>query len=84
MEKVSRDQPLPLSFAQERLWRHESNAASPDNVTVVVLDLKGDLNIPSLERSLQELIWRHEVFRTTFHANDDSPVQRIAPLNHSS
>ena len=79
IEKVSRDQPLPLSFAQERLWRNERNAASPDNVTVILLDLKGDLNISCLERSLQELVRRHEVFRTTFHFIGDSPVQRIAP-----
>ena len=79
IERLSRDQPLPLSFAQERLWRSERIATSPDNVSVILLDLEGDLNIPSLERSLQELIWRHEVFRTTFHVIEGSPVQRIAP-----
>jgi amino acid adenylation domain-containing protein len=79
IEKVSRDQLLPLSFAQERLWRNERDAASPDNVNVVLLDLKGDLNIPCLERSLQELVRRHEVFRTTFQVIGDAPVQRIAP-----
>ena len=79
IEKVCRDQPLPLSFAQERLWRNERNAASPDNVTVILLELKGDLNISCLERSLQELVRRHEVFRTTFHVIGDSAVQRIAP-----
>ena len=79
IERVSRDQPLPLSFAQERLWRNERKATSPDNVSVILLDLKGDLNIPCLERSLQELVRRHEVFRTTFHVIEGSPVQRIAP-----
>ena len=71
IEKVSRDQPLPLSFAQERLWRNERNGATPDNVNVMVLDLKGELSIASLERSFQELIRRHEVFRTTYHVQDD-------------
>ena len=79
IERVSRDRPLPLSFAQERLWRNERYAASPDNVKVTILELKGDLNVHSLERSLQELVRRHEVFRTTFHVVGDSPVQRIAP-----
>ena len=79
IEKVSRDQPLPLSFAQQRLWRNERDATSPDNVNVILLDVKGDLNISCLERSLQELVRRHEVFRTTFHVIGDSPVQRIAP-----
>jgi amino acid adenylation domain-containing protein len=79
IERVSRDEPLPLSFAQERLWRNERNAATPDNVSVIVLDLEGDLNIPCLERSLQELMRRHELFRTTFHLIGGVPVQRIAP-----
>jgi hypothetical protein len=78
IERVSRDQPLPLSFAQERLWRNERNAASTDNVNVIVLDVKGGLKIHCLERSLQELVRRHEVFRTTFHLVGDAPVQRIA------
>ena len=79
IEMVSRDQPLPLSFAQERLWRNERQEPSPDNVRVILLDLKGDLKISCLERSIQELVRRHEVFRTTFHVTGDSPVQCIAP-----
>jgi hypothetical protein len=46
---------------------------------MMVLDLKGELNIASLERTFQELTRRHEVFRTTFHVQDNVPVQRIAP-----
>jgi Condensation domain/TubC N-terminal docking domain len=79
IERVSRDQALPLSFAQERLWRNERHAASPDNVNVIVLNLKGALDVQSLERSFQELMRRHEIFRTTFHIVGDAPVQRIAP-----
>ena len=40
---------------------------------------QGGPQIPCLERSFQELIRRHEVFRTTFHVVGDAPVQRIAP-----
>ena len=79
IERVSRDQPLPLSFAQQRLWRTESNGVTPDNVNVMVLDLKGELSVASLEGTFQELIRRHEVFRTTYHVHDKVPVQRIAP-----
>jgi Condensation domain/TubC N-terminal docking domain len=79
IEKVSRDRPLPLSFAQECLWRNERNAASPDNINVTVLEFKGELSIPCLERSCQELVRRHEVFRTTFHVIGGAPVQIIAP-----
>ena len=79
IERVSRDQPLPLAFAQERLWRNECYAASRDNINVIILDLKGDLEFACLERSFQELIRRHEVFRTTFKVVGNAPVQRIAP-----
>ncbi|HEY5812232.1 MAG TPA: amino acid adenylation domain-containing protein, partial [Terrimicrobiaceae bacterium] len=83
IERVPREGPLPLSFAQECLWRNERIAPSPDNVNVMVLDLKGDLRISCLERSFEELIRRHEVLRTTFSLNGDSPLQRIAPYQPS-
>ena len=82
IEKVSRDQPLPLSFAQERLWRNERNGATFDNVNVLAWILK-ELSISALERSFQELTRRHEIFRTTFHVEDNVPVQRIAPYQPS-
>ena len=78
VEKAPRDEPLPLSFAQERLWRNERNAASQDNLNVIVSELNGNLNTSALERSFQELVRRHEVFRTTFHAIGETPVQLIA------
>ena len=47
------------------------------------MDLKGELSISALERSFQELTRRHEIFRTTFHVEDNVPVQRIAPYQPS-
>jgi amino acid adenylation domain-containing protein len=79
IERASRAQPLPLSFAQERLWRNERLSQSPDNINVIILDIKGVLNVRNLERTFEEVIRRHEVFRTTFHVQGDAPVQRIAP-----
>ena len=79
IERASRDQPLPLSFAQERLWRNERIAPSSDNVNVIILDIEGALNIHNLERTFEEVIRRHEIFRTTLHLIGDAPVQRIAP-----
>ena len=46
IEKVSRDQPLPLSFAQERSWRNERNGATFDNVNVLARILKVSLAFP--------------------------------------
>src|SRR6185369_7706571 len=42
------------------------------------LRLSGQLDIPALERTLNEIIRRHEVLRTTFDALEGEPVQVIA------
>ena len=64
---LPRSQPLRLSFAQERLWflsRYETEA-SLYNVPVA-LRLRGELNIEAAQASLQEMVNRHEVLRTSF------------------
>ncbi|QEI43192.1 Linear gramicidin synthase subunit B [Dolichospermum sp. UHCC 0315A] len=77
---VSRDEDLPLSFAQQRLWfLHQ---LSPDSTAYNLLEalrLEGALNLVALEQSLTELIRRHEILRTTFPMVDGKPIQRIAP-----
>ncbi|WP_287669689.1 MULTISPECIES: amino acid adenylation domain-containing protein [unclassified Microcystis] len=77
---VSRDQDLPLSFAQQRLWFLQQ--LSPDSHSYNLLDalrLEGNLNLLALEQSLSELIRRHEILRTTFPMVEGQPIQRIAP-----
>ena len=41
--------------------------------------IKDPLNIPALERSLTEIITRHEALRTCFPSEEGVPVQRILP-----
>ena len=78
MERVSREQPLPLSYAQQRLWfldqlePHSSAYNIPG-----ALHLTGRLNIVALEQSLNEVVRRHEALRTTFTLFDEQPVQVI-------
>jgi amino acid adenylation domain-containing protein len=71
---------IPLSFAQERLWLFER--MDPGG-TVFNMPLaarfRGALDVPALERSLSEVVRRHEVLRTTFPEMAGRPVQRIAP-----
>ncbi|MEO1375494.1 MAG: condensation domain-containing protein, partial [Cyanobacteria bacterium J06635_10] len=71
---------LPLSFAQQRLWFIQQ--LEPESSTYNVssaLNLKGRLNIPVLEKSLSEIVKRHEILRTTFISNSQKePVQKIA------
>jgi amino acid adenylation domain-containing protein len=80
IEPIPRDAAILLSFAQERLWFLDQllpgNAAY--NIPAAVL-LKGRLSIPVLRASLDEIIRRHEVLRTTFPLSGERPVQHIAP-----
>ena len=77
---VNRDAALPLSFAQQRLWflnQLEPKSAAY-NITAA-LRLTGALDTTALERSLSEIVRRHEALRTTFVARDGEPTQIIQP-----
>ncbi|MEH2354881.1 amino acid adenylation domain-containing protein [Nostoc sp.] len=68
----------PLSFAQQGLWF--INQLTPDTPTYnipIVISLKGCVNEASLQDSLNEIIRRHEVLRTSFTVVDGQPVQVI-------
>ncbi|NOK22272.1 amino acid adenylation domain-containing protein, partial [Corallococcus carmarthensis] len=76
-----RSRPAELSFAQQRLWildQLESGSALY-NVPVAVR-LEGVLDVGVLERALREVVRRHESLRTTFHADEAGPVQRISDV----
>ncbi|MBC1221785.1 TauD/TfdA family dioxygenase [Nostoc sp. UCD121] len=76
---IQRDQPLALSFAQQRLWLVEQ--LQPDSFTYnepVALHLIGSLNVEVLEQSINEIVRRHEILRTTFTAIEGQPVQVIS------
>ena len=69
---------FPLSFAQERLWF--LNQLEPENPfynIYLVLSLCGILHIEALQKSINEVVRRHEVLRTNFIAQDGKPVQVI-------
>jgi amino acid adenylation domain-containing protein len=75
---VPREGNLPLSFAQQRLWfldQLEPGSAFY-NIPAAVY-MKGTLNVEVLERSIQEVVRRHETLRTTFSIVKDYPVQVI-------
>ena len=70
---------LPLSYAQERqwfLWQLDPDSAAYH--IPAALRLKGELDIPALERSFSSLIERHESLRTTFILEGEHAVQVIA------
>jgi amino acid adenylation domain-containing protein len=77
---VDRSGPLPLSFAQQRLWFLEQLGSLGSTYHVPMrLRLRGDLDRDALVGSLDRIVARHEVLRTTFPTVDGEPVQHIAP-----
>jgi amino acid adenylation domain-containing protein len=81
LEKIGRTRTAPTSFAQERLWfidRLEPGSATY-NISAA-LRLTGALDEGALERSLSEIVRRHEALRTVFAEVDGSPVQVVAPF----
>jgi FkbH-like protein len=74
---------LPLSFAQQRLWLiHQLDPESFLYNVPRALRLRGELDLAVLERSLNEIVRRHEVLRTTFVSGPDHPLQKIAATLH--
>ena len=70
---------VPLSFAQQRLWFLDQ--LEPNSAVYNIPDthcFNGPLKLHALERSLNEIVRRHEILRTTFHSVAGEPVQVIA------
>ncbi|HEX6042686.1 non-ribosomal peptide synthetase [Longimicrobium sp.] len=70
--------PAPLSFAQQRIWFQEQArpGGSAFNLALAVR-LRGRLDVSALERTLDEIVRRHEILRTTFALGEDGPVQTV-------
>ncbi|MGH7827842.1 MAG: condensation domain-containing protein, partial [Candidatus Binatia bacterium] len=70
---------FPLSFAQQRLWFVEQLQPGTGVYNLpVAYRLRGPLNLVALEQSLNEVVRRHEILRTTFSLVQGEPVQVIA------
>lgn len=76
---IPRNQNLPLSFAQQRLWFFDQfELGSPSYNLPRAVRLQGKLNIDALSGSLNEIIRRHEILRTSFTIADGQPIQIIS------
>ncbi len=71
--------PCPLSFAQQRLWFLEQLEPDGPYKVPAAFRLRGRLNVGALEQSVNEVVRRHEVLRTTFAEVEGRPVQVVAP-----
>src|SRR5678815_4761047 len=72
--------PVPLSYSQEQVWLHAQLVPdSPLYNEPVTIHYSGDLNIPALEASFNEILRRHEAWRTCFKIVDGKPLQDVSP-----
>jgi acyl carrier protein len=80
LRRAERNGELPLSYAQQRLWFLDQldTGNSFYNVPKAVR-LSGKLNVDALEKTLTEIIRRHEVLRTSFSEINGRPMQMIRP-----
>lgn len=75
---VDRSQPLPLSFAQQRLWFLDRlDPGNPSFHIVAALKIQGQLDIQILRQCFQTIVARHESLRTTFLYQDNEISQVI-------
>jgi len=76
------EQRFVASFSQQSLWLvHQFDPASWAYNLQIGLRLTGTLNVNALERSLQEIVDRHNIFRTKF-ALDDAQLFQVVVPNH--
>ena len=71
---------FPLTCAQLRLWFLEELA--PDATSYLIawpFRIRGALDAAALRYSLNDIVKRHEVFRTRFVATGGEPVQLVIP-----
>ncbi len=70
----------PTTFAQERLWfldRLEIGSAAYNLLTA--FRISGKVNLPALQKSLADIVQRHEILRTVFSVKNELPIQAIVP-----
>lgn len=74
---------FPLTFQQQALWFLDQ--LEPGNPIYIIhwsLRVTGALRVDILEKSINEIVRRHQVLRTTFDMREGQPVQVIAPSFH--
>ena len=82
IEKIERQDKLPISFAQQRQWfLSQLEPESPFYNIPAAIQISGELDISILECSFREIINRHEVLRTAFLTVEGKPVAQLSSIN---
>ncbi|MCJ8270604.1 MAG: condensation domain-containing protein, partial [Psychrosphaera sp.] len=76
--KVAADQPLLLSYGQQRLWfLTQVDADSPQYNMPGAMHIKGDFDVAIAARAFDCIVKRHEPLRTVYLDTPDGPVQQV-------
>jgi hypothetical protein len=77
--RCPQEETAPLSLAQEELWLRELRVPGipPLYNECITVHMAGPVNVAALEASLNEIIRRHEAWRTTFEIRQGQPVQIV-------
>lgn len=74
------DEPIPLSFAQERLWfLDQLHPGSPSYNISTAIRVRGRFDVDALQRAINEIVRRHEALRTRLPSVEGRPVQEVLP-----
>jgi amino acid adenylation domain-containing protein len=78
IQPVDRTRPLPLSPAQEAVWFFERLSPGMRSYQFqAAVRMRGELDADALRRALDEIVRRHEIFRTTFAQIGGQPMQVV-------
>jgi len=81
---VSRDNVIPLSFAQQRLWFLTQLEGVSDTYHIpLAVRLRGILDQSAWRQSMDDLYSRHEALRSVFVSLNGQPKMHILPLGGS-
>ncbi|MBN9744584.1 non-ribosomal peptide synthetase [Amycolatopsis sp. A1MSW2902] len=82
--KLDRPDPLPLSYAQQRMWFLNRLEGDHGGYTIpLAVRLSGELARSALAAALDDLTARHEILRTVFPDTDGVPFQRVLDAGES-
>jgi hypothetical protein len=71
---------VPISAEQRHVWLHASMAPDlPLYNEPITIHRKGSFDLLALERSINEILRRHEIWRTSFALVDEDPIQVVHP-----
>ncbi|WP_244232538.1 condensation domain-containing protein, partial [Mycobacterium innocens] len=79
---MPRPEPIPLSYAQQRLWflnQFEGGAATYNMPTA--FRVTGALDVDALGAAIDDVVARHEILRTVYPQADGVPFQQVLPIH---